>query len=346
MRLDKLTTKCQRRQRIHDSNMRHLNIQMIGIGVLQFLLGPHVKLAACDDHPPTTSPATRHTDVDQSAVKPAHVIPFRLTKWNNISIPVTLNKSIALNLMFHTAVDSVSLTQATTERFPEITLNQDVDMNSWGGQSKSRFGTGHILKIATLPPQEVTVFEDLHSGRDTDGKLGPDQLPCKFLAIDFDQSEIRLLSQLPEQNSEWQKVNFKTERGMMFITADVHGQETSATHQFMVHSGYSGFALLDDAFAAKHPFLGKQTIIDESELTDSAGNKLQTSTVRLPKFTVGDAAFEDVPVSFFSGAIGRQKFSVLGGDFLKRFNLIFDFESHCLYMSKNRSADVEFFQRD
>lgn len=55
---------------------------------------------------------------------PTQVIPFRLTKWNNLSVPATLNDTIALNLMFHTAVNDVSLTKAATERFPEIALDQ------------------------------------------------------------------------------------------------------------------------------------------------------------------------------------------------------------------------------
>lgn len=289
---------------------------------------------------------TSHARTADAQMNSALVIPFRLTKWNNISVPVTLNDSIALNLMFHTAVDSVSLTRATTERFPEINLDQDTDVNSWGGQSKSRFGMGHSLKVGPLTPQQVTVFEDLHSGHDTDGKFGPDQLLSKLLAIDFDRSEIRLLSELPGDVSEWQKHSFEIERGMMFITAAVQDGDNRANHKFMIHSGYSGFALLDDEFSAKHPFLESLEVIAKSELTDSAGHKLETIKVRLPRFTVGETVFEDAPVSFFSGTIGRQPFSVLGGDFLKRFNLIFDLDNHDLYMKKSELSGVEYFQNE
>ena len=281
---------------------------------------------------------------DSAQTQPSRVIPFRLTKSNNISIPATLNNSIALNLMFHTAVDSVSLTKATTERYPELTLNQDVNLNSWGGQSKSRFGTGIPLRIAGLEPQHISVFEDLHSGHETDGKFGPEQLSSKLLAIDFDRSEIRLLSTLPSNLSEWQKLGFENDRGMMFITATVEGEDSSASHKFMIHSGYSGFALLDDSFAAQHPFLKELEVITHSELKDSAGNKLETIKVRLPKFKIGETMFEDAPVSFFSGAIRGQKFSVLGGDLLKRFNLIFDFETQSLYMKNNKLSAVDYFQ--
>ncbi|MEM7312616.1 MAG: thioredoxin family protein [Planctomycetota bacterium] len=271
------------------------------------------------------------------------VVPFRLTRWNNISVPATLNKSISLNLMFHIAVDSLSLTKATVERFPEIVLNQNVDVKSWGGQSTSRFGKGHSLRIGQLQSRPVTVFEDLHSGHGTDGKFGPEQLKSRILKIDFDQSEIRLLPKLPRGVQDWQKVRLETERGMMFISASVQSGEKNASHKFMIHSGYSGFALLDDEFAGKHAFLKELEIIDESSVKDSAGNELTTKKVSLPKFAVGETEFSNVPVSFFSGAIGKQKFSVLGGDFLKRFNLILDMDSQTLYLQRSQHFGSKFY---
>lgn len=274
------------------------------------------------------------------------VIPFRLTQWNNISIPVILNDRVALNLMFHTAVDGVSLTKATTERFPEISLDQEADVESWGGRSKSRFGTGHSLKIGELHLSSMTVFEDLHSGHGTDGKFGPGQLECNRLLIDFDRSEIHLLSELPSDLSDWQKQSFEIDRGMIFITASMMEGDSQATHKFMIHSGYSGFALLDDEFVASHPFLKDLDVVSESELTDSAGNKLKTTQAILSKISIGEYEFQDAPVTFFSGAIGRQKFSVLGGDVLKRFNLVFDFDNQTLYMKKNSLAEDKFFRKD
>ena len=51
-----------------------------------------------------------HATFSQTGVAETTVeIPFKLTKWNNISVPVKINDSIDVKLMFHTAVNSVSL---------------------------------------------------------------------------------------------------------------------------------------------------------------------------------------------------------------------------------------------
>lgn len=125
------------------------------------------------------------------------------------------------------------------------------------------------------------MFEGLHSGHNTDGKFGPAQLSSSLLAIDFDQSKIRLLSELPTDLSQWQELSFETSHGAIFIATTVGSGDKSVEHKFMIHSGYSGFALLDDSFTSAHPFLAKLEIIDESELTDSSGSKIKTRRVAL-----------------------------------------------------------------
>ena len=271
------------------------------------------------------------------------IIPFHLTKWNNISVPATLNDRFAVNLMFHTAVDSVSLTKATTEKFPEIVFEKQANIESWGGKSTSRVGSTK-LTIASLPANKVTIFEGLHSGHDTDGKFGPPQLHASIFSVDFDKEQIQLLQKLPQNLSGWQEVKLDLDSGIPFITADVGERSRQVSHRFMLHSGYSGFVLLDDVFVSQHEFLNELEVVKQSELKDSAGNILVTKEALLPEFRVGDTTFISAPVSFFSGAIGRQKFSVLGGDFLKRFNLLFDFEKGKLYLKKNSRFDAEHFK--
>ena len=48
---------------------------------------------------------------------------------------------------------------------------------------------------------------------------------------------------------------------------------------------------------------------------------------------------DDITVGFFSGAIGRQKMSVLGGNVLKRFNILIDSEREHIYLKSNGLVD-------
>ena len=47
-------------------------------------------------------------------------------------------------------------------------------------------------------------------------------------------------------------------------------------------------------------------------------------------------------VGFFEGAIGIQKMSILGGDILKRFNIIIDAERKFIYLKTNKFTKVSY----
>ncbi len=103
----------------------------------------------------------------------------------------------------------------------------------------------------------------------------------------------------------------------------------------LIHSGYSGSILLDDQFVADNKLGEKLKVIDEKELKDSFGHILKTEKAIMPGFVIGKEKLSNVPVGFFQGAIGRQKMSIMGGDLLKRFNIIIDADRQYIYLKAN-----------
>jgi hypothetical protein len=75
--------------------------------------------------------------------------------------------------------------------------------------------------------------------------------------------------------------------------------------------------------------------VGEKELKDSYGNIIKTQKAILPAFKIGNTTLSHVPVGFFAGAIGRQKMSIIGGDILKRFNIIIDAQREYIYLKPN-----------
>lgn len=284
---------------------------------------------------PTDGKKTQSPDTNSRA-NPV-IIPFRLTTQNIISVPAIVDGRIALNLMFHTAVDSVSLTKATTSQFPELNFNQTVESSTWGGRSSVRSGKTTIA-IGSLPRQEVVIFEDQNSGAETNGKFGPEQLGSAVIEINYTESKIRLWSEVPnsvqKDQSGWQRIPLSRESGMMLLSADVVANQQTASNKFLIHSGYNGFALLDNNFVSKNGFLNDLPVEKESQLSDAAGNKITTKQIQLPQINVGNTTLKSVPASFFDGSIGSQRYSVLGADFLARFNWVFDLDSNHAYLQQ------------
>ncbi len=274
------------------------------------------------------------------------LIPFQLMSFNNISVKAILNEIDTVQLMFHTAANAVTLTEAATKNLKSLSFDKSIDgVESWGGSSNNvRLSQHNTLKIENLSWKEVKITENKHSGQFTDGKFGIDLFKDKVMQIDFDKKVIIISDNLPKKLKKYAKLRLIYENEMMFVAAncEVEVGSNGVGNKFLLHSGYGGSILLDDQFANEHKLNEKLKIIDEKELKDSYGNVLKTKKAILPAFKIGDFVLSDISVGFFPGAIGRQKMSSMGGDVLKRFNWIIDAKREYIYLKPNKNFKMPY----
>jgi len=274
------------------------------------------------------------------------IIPFQLTEHNNISIMAILNGQDTVNLMFHTAADDVTLIEKTTAKIKSLHFNGVTDsVKSWGGQNNSsRLSENNSLQIGELKWTNVAIWENTNSGQNTDGKFGPNLFKNKVIEIDFDKKIIVIHYNLPRKTKNYEKLKLLFEHNSMFIEATCQINDSSFTNKFLIHSGYAGDILFDDKFSNENKLSEKLKIVGEKELKDSYGNILKTKKAILPILKIGNEKFSDVPVCFFEGAIGIQKMSIMGGDVLKRFNIIIDAQREYVYLKPNKLKKAEYFK--
>ncbi len=262
------------------------------------------------------------------------VIPFELTEYNNILVDVTLNHRDTIQLMLHTAANAVTLTEEAVQRIETLKFDQKVDsVKSWGAAANSvRISTGNEIQMCALKWLDVELSEDKRSGQGSSGKFGLNLFKGKVVEIDFTNKVLIVSEKLSKKVNEYERLNLTLDRGMLFVSGECVIGSNSYPHDFLIHSGYAGAVLLDDEFVSRHALGGRIEITEEKELKDSFGNVLKTKEGLLPKFVMGKDTLTDVPVAFFEGAIGRQKISVMGGEILKKFNVIFDAKREYVYL--------------
>lgn len=265
------------------------------------------------------------------------VIPFELTKYNNLSVPVSLNKKDTVHLMFHTASSSVTLTEDGVKKLTTLQFSRTDTVKSWGGGGNaSRFSAGNTLQLGELTCEQVSIWEDKYSGHFTDGKFGPGLFKDKVIEIDFDKKQIVLYTSLPKKTKRYTKLKADFEHDMLFVQAMCNTGNDTVSNRFLIHSGYSGGVLFDDKFAADHKLNEHLQVIATQEMKDAFGNTLKTRKAVLPGFTLGKTTLLNAPASFFEGALGRQKMSFIGGDIIKRFNIIIDAQRNFVYLRPNQ----------
>ena len=267
----------------------------------------------------------------------AYVIPFTLTEHNNLSVTAILNGHDTLELMFHTANYGLDLTAVSIKRLADVQFERTDTVKSWGGNAnESRESHHNALKIGELEWPDIPLWEDVNSGQGTDGKFGPDLFAGKTIEINYDQRVLVIRDSLPAMSRKYTRLKLAYEKHTMFLEATCTIGGEAYVNRFMIHSGYFGAILLDDDFVARTRAAERLKIIGEKDIKDSYGHVLKTEKALLPTLVIGGKKLHDVPVGFFHGAIGRQKMSIIGGDILKRFNLIIDARREYIYLKPSR----------
>lgn len=264
-------------------------------------------------------------------------IPFTLTDQNNIVVRTVVNGTDALNLMLHTAAFEVTLTEDALRKSKSIKFTDSRKVQSWGGDADSRWSKGNQIQIGEITRGPINIWANQNSGKDTDGKFGLDLFEKRIVEIDFDRRRITVHRELPAKASKYERLKIENQNGQLMVKGECLIDGQSFSNQFLLHSGYSGGVLLDDAFAARSGVDGKIKIREESSLKDSFGRTIKVKKGVMPVFVLGSSRIANAPVGFFAGAVGAQKMSVIGGEILKQFNVIFDVADNGLYIAR-RSA--------
>lgn len=277
--------------------------------------------------------------------RPVH-LPFRLTEANNLSMPVMVNGKETLHLMFHTAVDSISLTSKAAGQIESVKIDDAVDVQSWGGVEKAGISRGNRVQMGSLVWENQTFFIDELSGPETDGKFGQTLFDGKIIEVNFDRSELVIHPSLPsfvsEVGSIYRRLDYTSDGGSMFLSGELTVGDSKIPNSFMLHTGFSGTALLDDPFVSRHNLSSKWETLSERSLQDAFGNVVKTKKVKVAAIEFAGIPFENVPIEVFEGSIGRQTSSVLGGELIKRLNLVIDTPNHHLYFCPNSKFEAKF----
>ena len=264
-------------------------------------------------------------------------IPFQLTTYNNLSIQAILNGVDTVQLMFHTAANALTLTEETVKQLKSIHFVATTDsVKSWGGQANSsRYSPKNQIQIGSLSWDNQAIWENQLSGQYTEGKFGMDLFKNWVVEIDFDQSVILLHKDLPSKIKGFQKSKLYTKDEMFFIEAACSIQDSVILERFLIHSGYAGALLINDQFAQLHQLGNQLPIVGEKKLKDSFGNTVISKQASLPLFTLAEKNLSNVAVGFFEGSLGRQPYSIIGGDLLKQFNIVIDAQRQFIYLKPN-----------
>ena len=272
-------------------------------------------------------------------------IPFRLTKYNNILVPVIINQKDTVQLMLHTGSDYVTIIEDSYKKMKSIAISDTLNnVTSWAGYSDMKMSQNNVIKIGNDTFNKIPIFIDKQSGHESDGKIGLKFFEGKYLEINFDENKLYVYDKAPSKLKKYTKLNSRYSQETLYVKAFPFIDKKPIETEFMIHTGFSGALMISDDFAKEYKLLEKFEIIGESKLSDAAGNVILSKKSILPNFELANQTFQNVPMSFFDSTIKIQHKNIMGGDLIKRFNLILNPEKNVLYVKKSKHYKDEYFK--
>ncbi len=264
---------------------------------------------------------------------------FEMNEHSNLLFPVVVNSEDSLLLMFHTAINDYSI---ISERAQSLSWKNADSIESWGGRSAARYSDSNQLNLGPFLFENEGFWECQKSGPGSDGKFGLNTFDGLFVEIQFESSELIAHATEPKNLSDYQICPVTQQNGVLFVTLRFEVNGEILENDFLIHSGYGGTLLLDDGFVQEHQLNEKLAITDQKFLKDSFGNEIAVNKAKVSTVRWLENELAEVPVGFFGGTIARQQMSVLGADFLKRFDLIIAANRQFVYIKPNANFNNEF----
>lgn len=251
------------------------------------------------------------------------IIPFRITKYNNIIVKTLVNDKDSLNLMFQISMEDASISPQRSRPAKSIVFKDEISENN-------------SVKIGNLEWKNIRFYDNELTGQEADGKIGTGIFKGKIYQIDFDNNQFVIYDTLPD-TTDYKEVSYTTNQdGQIFLVGENKMGTESFETNFLLQSGYSGGLLYSNAFADSKDLSRKLKITGEKTFKNSAGKSVITKQGSLPELVVTDISMKDVPAGFFAGDIKTQKVSYFGADLIRRFIWIFDAETQKIYIKPSK----------
>lgn len=260
-------------------------------------------------------------------------IPFELTEANNIKIQTVMNGEDTLDLHFDTGASALVLTH---EAIKEKTNLLSFEKEGYETRDYRRLNSLNKLKIGNEEWDNILVYPVSLSPKGTDGHFSWNLFDGRMVEVDYDHSRLVIHSSLAKKPKKYTKLKMEHIHTLFCVQGKLKINGKKYKNRYLVDSGYQRAILLDKELNADDAFPKDIPTIKETKLKNGQGQVFITKIINTPSFQLGNKKVFNIPTQLLSvDNPARFKTHILGNEFLKRFNTIFDFQNNLVYLKPN-----------
>lgn len=289
----------------------------------------------------------------------AKVIEFPFERYNNlVIIPVTLNGKITVRFILDSGVQNCILTEPLVANLLNLTYDRSISFSAPGQQDSivAHVAKNVNLRLPGIEGQGISMlvldqdYLNLSNqlGTEVFGIIGYELFSRFVIEINYDKKVVKFYEpSFFNPKSYYEKIPLIIRGTKPYMAAEITQKNgTKMNVALMVDSGASHAILLDQT-TNENIFLPEKNLV--ASLGKGLGGDIEGAVARVSRVKVGKFSFDEVIASFpDEGSYGlipqeaERRNGTIGGEILSRFNLIFDYFSQTLYLTKSVEYQKKF----
>lgn len=252
------------------------------------------------------------------------VIPFTLGPNHAIHFQGSINGSGPLDLIFDTGASIGVLSEQGRVK---------------GASAKE--GKSNRFSFAGIEVENVPIsFIDYGGSLKADGVVGYNCFMGKVVKIDYTAKQMVILDALPEIEAGYQNMDLVWQGAGTFvrITLPIEGREYETVALFDTGSKWSLSLCISDPFVRRNfdQIPGVGTRYGRM----ASGASVKNKVVTLEEMRLGEITMKGVQADLeYASRDGGLAFNILGNDFLRRFDVVIDYQKSEIYLKPNGLRD-------
>ena len=280
--------------------------------------------------------------------KPVAVIPFTIEQ-NVIYIYCKVNQTDSLKFMFDTGADG-SVINTGSKRKPDIKINSKSINRGANGSNEVELSTGNIVKFGTIERNMVSLTLIDFDTDAFDGIIGTDLMMGNIFEIDYNTNEIRFFKHddpsISYERYDKMKLHMVDNYPAVETKLIIGGKEYKGL--FGLDSGADDLLTIAAPYAKKQKLKDKMRNIGSATARGSDGSESVRPIVLCPMINFSGKYLYNIPISLSNSKEGidstEKMAGFFGNNFLKRFNVIFDFKNQLIYFKLNKNLYFDMYE--
>lgn len=269
-------------------------------------------------------------------------LKFTIGEKNRIHLEGKINNSEPIDFIFDTGAGTNVVRTAVIGDKVNLKIDGVTQNNGADGVTTKEKSSGNIFEIENLIWEDARVVSIDYKEPLFDAVLGWGAFKYKVLEIDY-ENQIMVSHKNLSIPSDYAKLPIQMFGGTPYIEISLFTNGKESKGWFSIDTGFNKTVLVSEKFTKENNLLDNAEILKTSTYQGSAGIPRKKMDILLPKIKLGPYEIYHFPISITDkDAEGVENNDYLGGELLKKFNIILDFKNNFIYLKPNKLIHTPF----